>query len=362
MAALAGLLLGVLVRDLAAAGGLERSEQSVRDKRRPHAPSQPPTRDAPRSGQSDAPQVGPERLDLARLKQLFRRPPDEVSQVPLPVLALGARLFREPMLSADHRMSCATCHIPERGFVDGRRTALGNRGRALARNTPALWNLAPARAFYWDGRVTTLEAQVKDAIEREHEMDSTLEAAVHWLGRDSRYVAAFERAGRRLDGAALVDAIAAYQRTLVSPQTRFDRWVAGDEGALDPGEKAGFAVFTGKGRCLACHGGWRFTDDGFHDIGLRSKDRGRAAISPGPTGERTFKTPSLREARWTGPYMHDGSLRSLSEVVAHYAGRLQPRPSLAPELRQPLDLNAQERRDLVAFLRTLSSETRPVGP
>ena len=127
-------------------------------------------------------------------------------------------------------------------------------------------------------------------------------------------------------------------------------------------EIAGFRLFAGKARCLACHGGWRFTDDDFHDIGLRSPDRGRSALAGSQTAGRAFKTPSLRESSWTAPYMHDGSLPTFEAVIAHYTDRLERRPTLAPELRTPIVLTAQERSDLAAFLRTLSSETLPRAP
>jgi cytochrome c peroxidase len=315
----------------------------------------------PSAGEAPAVEATPR--SLAALKRLFARPQQPVARVAAEV-ELGGRLFFEKRLSSDHKMSCATCHDPDKAFIDGRPRARGNKGQTLPRNTPALLNLGDAKAFYWDGRAPTLEAQVKDAIEREGEMDATLEAAVVWLSRDQTYVDAFARAypGQGLANETLPRAIAAYERTLVSPPTRFDRWVAGDEAALDAKEIAGFRVFTGKGRCLACHGGWRFTDDKFHDIGLRSPDRGRAALPGVASAERAFKTPSLREARWTAPYMHDGNLRSFDDVVAHYAGKLDRRASLAAELKQPIDLTPQERAQLVLFLKTLSSDTRPRAP
>jgi cytochrome c peroxidase len=296
-----------------------------------------------------------------QLRVLFKRPgPEPVPANKAEKVTLGARLFRETALSANQKMSCATCHNPEQSFVDGRRTARGNKGQNLPRNTPALWNLDHARTFYWDGRSPTLEAQVKDAIERVGEMAGTLEEGVQRLSRDPAYVTAFQRAfpgSTAIAGEHVLTAIAVYERTLRSPDTRFDRWVAGDDRALTKRELAGLQVFTGKGRCLACHGGWRFTDDGFHDIGLRSLDQGRAAIVGG--SGRAFKTPSLRETVWTAPYMHNGSLRTLEDVVAHYAGRLERRESVATELRRRIDLSRSERRYLVAFLKTLSNEKLP---
>lgn len=148
-------------------------------------------------------------------------------------------------------------------------------------------------------------------------------------------------------------ALAAYEASLVSPPTRFDRWVEGDDAALDATEKDGFAIFVGKGGCVSCHGGWRFTDDQFHDIGLLTDDPGRAGIATGNGGIAAFKTPGLRLVSKTGPYMHDGSKATLADVVQHYAGGLTVRPSLAPNVVRDLRLDARERAVLIAFLRTL---------
>lgn len=332
---------------------------------RPTTPSRVPLPPLPPPDPKLADVLPAETVQLTGLKRLFRRPaPQNLRGTDKEIAKLGERLFSEKKLSADHRMSCATCHDPAQGFADGRRKARGNRGQDLARNTPALWNLADARAFYWDGRAATLEAQIKDAIEREGEMDATLEAGVVWLNRDPNYVELFRRVFSTTSAVTpdnVLKALAAYERTLVSPETRFDRFVDGDTYALTERELAGFRLFTGKGRCLACHGGWRLTDDLFHDIGLRSDDPGRRGVSV-DAPERAFKTPSLRETAWTGPFMHDGSLRTLDDVVAHYAGKLEPRASLAPELKRGINLSDAERADLVGFLRTLSSDRLPRAP
>jgi cytochrome c peroxidase len=157
----------------------------------------------------------------------------------------------------------------------------------------------------------------------------------------------------------VVAALASYVRSLVSPPTRFDAWAEGDAQALRAGELRGFRLFTGKAGCVLCHVGWRFTDDRFHDIGLPSSDAGRGAVPGGTPGLMAFKTPGLRELTHTAPYMHDGSLPTLDTVVRHYSGGFVARPSLAPHLNRELKLTARERVDLVAFLRTLSSEKGP---
>lgn len=307
-----------------------------------------------RAGTADAPVARD-----AVWRAIFARPPlaaptaEEAARI-----ALGADLFRDGRLSASGSASCTTCHIPDRAFTDGRRTAVGPAGAVLPRNVPALYNLAWATSFFWDGRAKTLAEQAKGPLLAPDELGGDFPTLARRLSDDAamraRFAAAFPPAGAVTEDTVLA-ALAAYVASLVSPETRFDRWVAGDDRALDEEQQRGFDIFVGKGGCVSCHGGWRFTDDGFHDIGLDSGDLGRGALAPDAPGLPAFKTPSLREAVHTAPYMHDGSLATLEDVVAHYAGRLIRRPSLAPTIVRDLELSPAERRALVAFLRTLSS-------
>jgi cytochrome c peroxidase len=228
----------------------------------------------------------------------------------------------------------------------------------LRRNTPALWNLAWSKHYFWDGRAPSLEAQARAPIEAPDEMGGDWPTIVGRLETDADLAMEFRISfpeEEAISQATITKALAAYVRSLVSPPTRFDAWLAGDGRALHPAELRGFRLFTGKAGCVLCHNGWRFTDDRFHDIGLRSDDPGRGGVPGGTPGQKAFKTPSLREVAHTAPYMHDGSLPTLEAVVAHYAGGLIVRPSLAPTMSRKLRLSAQERADLVAFLRTLSS-------
>ncbi len=151
-------------------------------------------------------------------------------------------------------------------------------------------------------------------------------------------------------------------RSLVSPPTRFDAWIDGDAQALRPAEVRGFGLFVGKAGCVLCHVGWRFTDDRFHDIGLKSTDGGRGGVPGGTPGLSAFKTPGLRELAHTAPYMHDGSLATLQAVVGHYAGGFVARPSLAAHINRKLRLSAQEKADLIAFLRHALKRTGPCTP
>jgi len=300
-------------------------------------------------------------------RTLFRRPaapppaPADNSMTPERI-ALGARLLADPRLSGGGGRSCVSCHRPELAFTDGRRRAQAISGAPLRRNTPSLWNLAWSRHYFWDGRAPSLEAQVRLPIEAADEMGGDWPTILARLEADAELAGSFRAAfGGEVSQDAVVKALAAYVRSLVSPATRFDAWIEGDAAALEEAEVRGFRLFTGKAGCVLCHAGWRFTDDRFHDIGLPSGDSGRGAVAGGTPGLRAFKTPSLREAVHTAPYMHDGSLPTLSAVVAHYAGRFVPRPGLAPTMNRALRLSPLERADLVAFLRTLSTEAASPG-
>lgn len=280
-------------------------------------------------------------------------------------VALGARLFADPRLSGRGDRSCATCHRPGLAFTDGRRRAQGLSGASLRRNTPSLWNLAWSKHYFWDGRAPSLEAQVRAPIETAEEMGAEWPAVLAGLEADAALAAGVRAAfGDRasISQDTIVKALASYVRSLVAPATRFDAWIEGDAESLSAAEVRGFRVFTGKAGCVLCHASWRFTDDRFHDIGLRGTDPGRGAVPGGTPGLRAFKTPSLREAAHTAPYMHDGSLPTLSAVVAHYAGGRVARPTLAPSMNRTLRLSPEERADLVAFLRTLSTEAASSGP
>jgi len=224
--------------------------------------------------------------------------------------------------------------------------------------------LAWSRQYFWDGRAPSLEAQVLLPISAPDEMAGDWPVILDRLAADAGLAAAFAVAfpeAPAISQASIAKALASYVRSLVSPPTRFDAWIAGEAGALAAPEVRGFRLFTGKAGCVLCHVGWRFTDDRFHDIGLPGKDAGRGAVAGGTPGLPAFKTPSLRELTHTAPYMHDGSLPSLAAVLKHYAGGLRRRPSLAPNIKRGLRLSTSERADLLQFLQTLSSDTVPAG-
>ncbi len=274
-------------------------------------------------------------------------------------VALGAQLFTDKRLSGDDTRACVSCHQPERGFTDGLAKAQARDGSALKRNTPSLFNLAWAPHFFTDGRAATLEDQARVPITAPDEMAAYFSAITTRLAADAETAGMFAKAfpaQPEVSEANVLAALAAYERTLISPETRFDQWVKGDDAALSSLERDGFSLFVGKGGCVGCHGGWRFTDDGFRDIGLPGDDPGRSAIVGSSPDLRQFKTPGLRELTHTAPYMHDGSLATLRDVVDHYAGGFVKRPSLDSNLVRDLRLSDAEKDALIAFLKMLSSQ------
>ena len=307
--------------------------------------------------------------DLAALKDSFRRP----TTVPFPAdnpyseqkRALGEALFHDTRLSVDGSLACASCHERGKGFADGKAQGRGVPGRPLKRHTPTLWNLAWSSPVFWDGRARNLEEQVAGPIESPDEMAQPMGSVVARLAADPTVVRAFAAAfpdAPRVDAINLAKAIATYERTFVSPDTRFDRWIAGDEQALAKNEIAGFGLFTGKAKCANCHSGFAFTDYAFHDIGLPGDDRGRGTVLRLEAAEHAFKTPGLREIGRSAPYMHDGSLATLDDVVRHYVSGVIDRPTLSKDLTRGIKLSDAERADLIAFLSTLTREGAPALP
>jgi len=277
---------------------------------------------------------------------------------------LGKRLFFDPRLSRAGDISCASCHAPDSRWSDARALPILSDGIADARRTPTVLNSAWMPQLMWDGRADSLEAQAVMPITTAHEMNFEMDALVERLDAIEGYRELF--AGAFSDAAIseqrVAQALASFQRTLASNPSPFDAWVAGDDTAISETAKHGFAIFTGKAKCANCHTSWRFTDDGFHDIGLASRDLGRGAKTPPQLTfmQHAFKTPTLRDLDPGGPFMHDGSMRSLDEVIAHYEQGGVPRPSLSPEM-SALTLSAEEKTALIEFIRTLDGGPLDVG-
>jgi cytochrome c peroxidase len=306
------------------------------------------------------------RAQIAKLMDLYRRPADIPAPPDNPITpakaALGQALFFDPRLSGSGVISCASCHNPSLGWQDGLAKGVGDHGARLARRTPTILNLAWSTPLFWDGRAATLEDQAKVPMAAGAEMNLPHAKVVAQVKAIPGYRAAFAAAfpGQDIDIEKIAEAIATYERTVVSGRSRFDAWIGGDDGAISAAAQRGFVLFNTTAQCASCHSGWRFTDDGFHDIGLAGDDPGRGGILPKlAILDHAFKTPTLRNVADRPPYMHDGSMRTLEEVVDHYDHGFIRRPSLADQIK-PLGLSAQDRADLIAFLRTLSSHDAAV--
>jgi cytochrome c peroxidase len=254
-------------------------------------------------------------------------------------------------------MSCATCHDPARAFTDGQVTAVGVDGIRGSRNVPTILNSAWGTAFFWDGRVSTLEQQVLQPIFNPRELAAApaqVLAVAQSAGYRDRFIAAF---GSEPGLADVARALASYVRTAVSSSSPFDRYTAGDTRALSEPAIRGLVLFRGRAGCSACHTGPTFTDGEFHNTGIAWRtgvpaDEGRALVTRAAQDRGAFKTPTLREVARTAPYMHDGSVATLPEVIDHYdAGGLE-NPTLDRRMRR-LHLSTSEKKDLVAFLRSL---------
>jgi cytochrome c peroxidase len=312
-------------------------------------------------------------------------------------IALGEKLFFDGRLSADGTVACATCHDPARAFTDGRPVSVGIRGRAGQRNAPTILNALYNKTQFWDGRVDTLEQQAALPIVNPFEMGrQTLDAAVAAVAGIEEYRQAFRKAfGRPVNGTDLVRAIAAYERSLVSFDSPFDHFIAGDKNAVDDSARRGWELFNTKARCNKCHAltetkrdTTAFTDNDFHNIGigiirhnvvalarqalrdiasgnLEAVDRaaiqtdlsalGRFLVTKKDADIAAFKTPDLRNVLVTGPYFHDGSQETLWDAIDHYnKGDGLQNPWLDEDI-QPLALREAEIDDLVAFLASLTS-------
>ncbi len=279
---------------------------------------------------------------------------------------LGKVLFFDKRLSSNDRMSCASCHNPDLGFGDGLALGMGTHGNRLKRHTPHLYNLAWNTLLLWDGGADSLEVQVLGPIAKPGEMSMPLSDLVIKLQKMPFYVDAFATLYPQ-EGIApetIARAIAAFERTLISDNSPFDRYIRGDKQAMSPAAIRGMALFTGKADCLACHSGPNFTNESFHNLGVGGDDPARAAIVDDPTLHGAFKTPGLRNALLTAPYMHDGSMGTLEEVIRFYNAGGGP-ASTKTDIVKPLNLTENEIFDLVAFLGALTDPVtiqRPVIP
>ena len=277
---------------------------------------------------------------------------------------LGRTLFFDTILSGSKSRSCETCHNPGLSWGDGQPRAIGEDQKPLPVRAPTLLNVAWTTKLGWDGHFRDLEAVGIAAITSPGNMNLSDKALPDRLSAIPGYLDAFDAAFG--EGDITVDkvkmALATFERSIVSTEAPFDRWLSGDDSAIDGAAKRGFALFNGKANCAACHTGWAFTDSSFHDIGTaHDDDIGRGRLFPSSTALKyAFKTPTLRDVAHRAPYMHDGSVPTLEAVIDLYDRGGIDRPSRDVEIH-PLGLSTEEKADLIAFLHTLTGAFQPVS-
>jgi cytochrome c peroxidase len=270
-------------------------------------------------------------------------------------IALGKQLYFEPRLSRDNSVSCASCHDPKKGWSNGEAVATGIDGQKGGRSAPTILNATYFPLQFWDGRAKELEGQALGPIQNPIEMNLTLPEAVERLNKIEGYRSQFRQVfGTDATNEGIAQAIAAFERTVLSGDAPYDRFKAGDENALSPAARRGMQVFFNKANCSACHSGPNFSDATFHNIGIGMEqaqpDLGRFAETKVVGDKGSFKTLGLRDIARTSPYMHNGSLKTLEEVVQYYVKGGHANPYLDEEIF-PLKLSAEQQADLVTFLR-----------
>ncbi len=281
-------------------------------------------------------------------------------------IELGRKLFYNKRLSADGTVSCSSCHLQKFAFSDaGKPVSTGLRAQKGARNAPSLGNIGYRKSFFWEGGSKSLELQAVGPITAHDEMGMEPEALMQKLSGVPEYAKDFKLVFS--DGVTMLNitrALSSFERTLVTDSSPFDRYRAGDESALSPAALRGMDLFFGeKGDCFHCHGGFNFTDEDTHNTGvsLEYKDAGLARVTKDPDDVGKFKTPSLRNVALSAPYMHDGSMKTLQEVLNHYNRGGQPHAN-ADILMRPLGLTKAEMNDLIAFLSSLSDTKFTTDP
>ena len=314
---------------------------------------------------SDKRAAGPQQI--AALRARYRRPAavDYPADNPFSEAkaTLGKMLFFETALSSSRTYSCATCHGPTRSWADGLPLAIGETGQPLTLRTPTLIDIWTVPVLGWEGKFPDLESVAFAPILGVGNMNMPSDTeVVNRIAALPRYASAFAAAfgTPEVTRRKIELALATFERTIVAGEAPFDRWIMGEEDAIDAAAKRGFALFNGKANCAACHSGPSFTDGSFHDVGVATGDDiGRGRDFPQSEKLRyAFKTPTLRDVARRAPYMHDGSIASLPEVIALYDRGGIERPSRSDEIR-PLHLSDQEKRDLLAFLDTLTATPAP---
>jgi cytochrome c peroxidase len=303
-------------------------------------------------------------LDAVPLGLARDRPVPADNPLTAAKVQLGRRLFFDPVLSADRSVACASCHSPTHGLASPHPQAVGIRGRRGHRNAPSLFNRAYGTSFFWDGREATLEGQALKPIECAQEMGTTVADVVKRLQEHAEYKALFQAAFA--DGVTalnLARALASFERTLLLGNSKIDRFRIGEVAGLNAAERQGLWLFESRGRCWRCHAGPNLSDESFHNTGVswgrEPLDLGRYGVTKEDADRGKFKTPTLRGVAETPPYMHDGSIGTLEEVVEFYNRGGGKNPNLDPFM-EPLGLSPEDVKNLAAFLKAMSAA--PEGP
>jgi cytochrome c peroxidase len=277
---------------------------------------------------------------------------------------LGEKLFFDPILSKGMAISCASCHIPAFAFADTAAFSIGDKGTPLARNSPSLTNLSGRTEFFWDGRAKSLEEQILGPLSAHDEMDLPVEEAVERLKKDTFYSVTFQKIFKtEVNQKNILSAIAAFERTLETTDTPYDRFLDGNEKAMTEAAIRGRILFIGKANCATCHSGEDFTADRFKSIGLFNgkelTDAGRFKITSDSTHVGVFKIPGLRNVAVTAPYMHNAMFKTLRQVVEYYntPDKFVVRSiNRDLSLGSSLNLSEEEIDDVVAFLEALTDD------
>nr|WP_303626604.1 cytochrome c peroxidase [Ferruginibacter sp. HRS2-29] len=280
------------------------------------------------------------------------------------IILLGKTLFFDERLSGSNRISCASCHKPELSWTDGRAKSIGHAGLVNKRNSPTIQNAWFYHKLFWDGRSHSLEDQAFAPINSESEMSSDMPQVTGKLRRIKGYRPLFDSAfgNHQVTPEQLTEALAIFQRTIVSDQSAFDKFLLGQRDALSDEQLRGLNLFRTKARCINCHNGPLFSDNEFHNtgfarIGQQGEDMGRFIATKKEEDKGRFKTPSLRDVTFTGPWMHNGSATALADIITHY--NEMPPAFNTDKILRPLKLTAREQTDLLAFLQSISSAPLP---
>lgn len=271
------------------------------------------------------------------------------------IIELGKVLFFDPRLSASGKISCATCHQPELNWTDGKEKSVGHEGAITKRNSPTIQNSWFYHRLFWDGRARDLQDQAFAPIVSESEMASDMPDVMQKLRRIKGYKEMFKKAfgDEQINPDRMTEAIAVFEKTVVSNKSRFDEFVEGNKNALSYSELRGLHLFRTKAGCMNCHYGPLFTDNQFHNAGFSGNDKGLYQVTHKEEDMGKMKTPSLRDVMHTGPWMHDGVEKDIHIVIEKF--NRADLPGADNNLIKPLNLTVKEKKDLVAFLNAISA-------